>query len=151
MADTEVVQWQTVNDSNSTVNGINIATGCPPADLNQAIRAVMGASARLMANATAAGVVSGANGVAVPLPGGYWLQMGTVVVTLDANGTATANFPMPFPNGVVTCLLTNGDASAHQAPVYMNSASFPNKTAFGINVPGVVSTTYRVNYAALGN
>lgn len=52
MADVEVKDWNQTNDSNGTVNGINIATGCPPASLNQAIRAVMGALARFV-NGTA--------------------------------------------------------------------------------------------------
>jgi microcystin-dependent protein len=44
--DTDVFGWLTANDSNSTVNGLNIAENCPPANINNAIRAVMGALAR---------------------------------------------------------------------------------------------------------
>lgn len=39
--------WSTTASANVTVNGVNIAEGCPPANINNAIREVMAGTASL--------------------------------------------------------------------------------------------------------
>lgn len=42
-----VQDWSSTASANTTVEGVNIAEGCPPANINNAIRAIM-ASVRVM-------------------------------------------------------------------------------------------------------
>lgn len=44
-----VSDWSTTPDANTSIDGVNIAEGCPPANINNAIRRVM-SSVRVMYN-----------------------------------------------------------------------------------------------------
>jgi hypothetical protein len=41
----------------------------------------------------------------------FKIQAGTAVNQTDGSGFARITFPRPFPNGLLTCVLTNGDSS----------------------------------------
>jgi hypothetical protein len=41
--------------------------------------------------------------------GGYFIQAGSIVQNTNSSGVARVTFPTPFPNGLLTVILTNGD------------------------------------------
>jgi len=49
----------------------------------------------------------------------FQIQAGTIVQNADQSGYARITFPAPFPNGLLTVLITNGDSAAS------NGAMFP--------------------------
>jgi hypothetical protein len=44
----------------------------------------------------------------------FYIQAGTSILTTDGAGFARINFPLPFPNVLVSILMTNGDDAAGQ-------------------------------------
>jgi hypothetical protein len=50
-----------------------------------------------------------------PNAGNFYVQAGSAVVKTDAAGYGRITFPKPFPNGLVTVILTNGDSSIDRA------------------------------------
>lgn len=102
-----VSDWSTTASANNTIDGTNIAEGCPPAGLNNAIRSVM-ASVRVMYDnlpstgtlmPKAGGVFSGTQPIytgrgaylhhndSANVSGRiYWLPTGSALPTSPANG-----------------------------------------------------------------
>jgi urease alpha subunit len=79
-------------------------------------------------------------------------QVGSDVVTLDANGTAAISFPAPFGAGVIGVIASNGDATAQAAIV---SVAATTTTGFQVHVDygptaAPVTGQFRVNWIAIG-
>lgn len=76
----DIFDWSTSAGSNTTVDGINIAEGCPPANINNAIRSVMAFARNTFSNALKPFLAGSA---ALPLANG-----GTGSTTASAARTA---------------------------------------------------------------
>lgn len=79
------------------------------------------------------------------------VQAGTVVINfVGANGNLV--WPTPFPNGVLTVIVSNGDGAA-QADVILATRG-TNTVSTGINAidsgGGFITGAIRVNYVAIG-
>ncbi len=84
-------------------------------------------------------------------------QAGSVVVHSNAFGQIVIPFPESFPNGCLTCLVTNGDGfgpgDVHRYTIFSGSsytnanATFHASAAAG---PFIPDTDFRVNYIAFG-
>jgi hypothetical protein len=74
------------------------------------------------------------------------LQCGSDVVTTDGSGNATVIFPTPFPGGVVTVLVTNGDAGVN---AFRPGVTGTTKSNFS-GAFEVLSTEIRLNWIAIG-
>lgn len=61
---------------------------------------------------------------------GLVMQAGTVVAPTDGNGNHTVVFPQPFPNGVLTVVVSNGDSQTIGRAVPMTLQSYTNKNQF---------------------
>lgn len=81
------------------------------------------------------------------IPGGVMRQSGSVEVTTDGSGGATINFPATFGDTNPTVVVSNGNATLTQTPVYLVGQ---NDSAFVVVCPGRLSGTYRVNWTAEG-
>jgi hypothetical protein len=88
--------------------------------------------------------------------GGFLFQAGNVVITTNAAGGAGFNFPVPFPNGVLSVMVMCGDAGASSVGVV--AGIFPQTTLTGWagivdsiqTGTGIVSSLVRLNYIAIG-
>lgn len=101
-----VADWSATAGSNTTVDGINIAEGCPPANLNNALRAIM-ANVRVFYDnvPVPTGVAaSGANADITAL-----LQSVTVTATgtIAANSIGYRGLPVNSPAGAYTLVLAD--------------------------------------------
>lgn len=101
-----VTDYSTSPGSNSTISGLNIAEGCAPANINNAIRQIM-ADVRVFYDG-------------VPIPAGVALSGANADITslrqsttIAATGTATANalgyrgLPLNSPAGAHTLILSD--------------------------------------------
>lgn len=84
------------------------------------------------------------------------IQAGSVVITTDGNGYGNFQWPQVFPNGVIACVISNGDdlATGKNVSVSMGSASITTSTCF---VNAVVTNTgagwaspFRCDFIAIG-
>lgn len=73
------------------------------------------------------------------------IQAGSTVIT-NQNTYGDVTFPTPFPNGVITVVLTNGDAAASSATAW--GVTGTSKTGFGLRISN--NQTTRVNWVAIG-
>jgi len=97
-------------------------------------------------------------GGALPAGVPVMVQAGTHVGTTDANGFAILNLPTPFPNGLLTAVLSSGDGQATGSTVFQVSQT----SGTGSNRTRVVYAAYsppnnrrpnilhRVNWVAFG-
>ncbi|KRE72578.1 hypothetical protein [Arthrobacter sp. Soil762] len=108
------------------------------------------------------------NGGVPPNGGDFLIQAGSVVSVTDNSGYARFSWPKPFPNGLLSVTLTNGDDWAPGRIVFMSVAGRENfwgpagigdKTEVvyvleGINSQNVWgkigNTLHRVNFVAIG-
>lgn len=82
------------------------------------------------------------------------IQGGNVVVTTNASGDASFNFPTPFPTGLLTVILTPGDIGVGGS-FAVNFVTGTNATSVAFRVytgyPSVLATaSSRVNWIAIG-
>lgn len=99
-------------------------------------------------------------GGAVPGGAPMYVQGGTWVATTDGNGFRVLPLPAPFPNGLLTAVLTPGDGNATGATTfpmtqYGSPAVGSDRTrivyaAYGTNGVRRPSLLHRVNWVALG-
>lgn len=97
----------------------------------------------------------------------FQVQAGTYVSTTDHDGYARCWFPKPFPNGLVSLTLTNGDQWANGSADFclagreatFGSAGFGNQSQFvyamtradaGLASGRLPNARHRVNYIAIG-
>lgn len=86
------------------------------------------------------------------------IQAGSVVTTLDASGYGSIDFPVPFPNGIMSTVFINGDSAAtgRDKIISIASAPFTNTTSrvyLGVvNGSGAIYTPgpIRIEYIAVG-
>ncbi|MGN8245230.1 gp53-like domain-containing protein [Cellulomonas soli] len=82
----------------------------------------------------------------------FLLQAGTQVAITDASGYARLTFPKPFPNGLLTAILTNGDSNIDRTAagdvLQMSIAGNPWGTGSRTNVVYAVMRP-RASWAAL--
>jgi hypothetical protein len=97
---------------------------------------------------------------------GFLMQAGTLVQTTDSNGFASVMFSRPFPNGLLTAIVTNGDTSIDRGTTHAHvygvagtpwdagrkhgfaySVAFTNADGQNQMAPGRL---HRINYIALG-
>lgn len=99
---------------------------------------------------------------------GFLMQAGSVVQDTDSNGFASINFPRPFPGGLLSVILTNGDTSIDRAfghPITMGVSGAPwgvgelHGFAYTVSVEDSGGThaihmcanlRHRANYIAIG-
>lgn len=88
-------------------------------------------------------------GVAVPSAGGgqFYIQTGTVVVVTNGSGSGSFTWPTPFPNGLVTAVAVEGDATAGNNHFRLLSST---KVGTSFNFQGMGVNNVRVNYIAIG-
>jgi hypothetical protein len=86
-------------------------------------------------------------------PSGIIEQWGSSIVALNASVSGTITFPVPFPNAIFSCQLTNGDwgVSTHRAAtlVVVSKTLSTITMAAGNGVAG--SANIRVDWSAKGN
>lgn len=106
-----------------------------------------------------AGVLSGWQNPTDPAPTKYFIQgEGFEAVTIAGGaGKATLTFPMPFPNGCLTCIVQYAVTVAAGAFVVVNVIAATNTTAtLEFHVQAGAGTAYlgdsaqRVSYIAIG-
>lgn len=106
------------------------------------------------------------DGVLAPGQTGFLVQAGTAVHYTDAAGFAGITFPRPFPNGLLTIVLTNGDSSIDRATgrtLSYTVAGAPwntgqkHRVVYALSFPdenGVyqrcIGQLHRINYIAIG-
>lgn len=84
------------------------------------------------------------------LPGGLIVQWGNAVVTLDAGGIGTINYPLSFPAAVFTVVVANGDTAAHGEKGFAVGTQNTTGFTFGVKAnPGAVNV--RAAWVAFGN
>lgn len=95
-----VWDWSTTAGSNGTVAGINIAEGCDPGNVNNAIRAVMAAAKGAMWGGTTGGTANAQTVTLTPAPAALVASMtalmiagstNTASMTLNANSLGAKN------------------------------------------------------------
>lgn len=80
--------------------------------------------------------------------GQFYTQAGTFISNTNSAGDATYSFPLPFPNGVQTIILTQGDVTGGQVAFeIIQSTVSVSQFSFQCGAP---NTTVRVNYIAIG-
>lgn len=79
----------------------------------------------------------------------FYIQAGTSVQTLNGSAGGAVNFPVAFPNGVVTVMVSNGDnGTLSQPSVIQNQVS---NAAFGFQYSNSIGTaSIRMNWLAIG-
>lgn len=92
----------------------------------------------------------------------FLVQAGTKVGASDNSGYARLTFPKPFPNGLLTVILTNGDQSIDRAvnrgTITMSVSGLPwnngtkDDVVYTVAVPTgqLPSQTHRINWIAIG-
>jgi hypothetical protein len=89
----------------------------------------------------------------------YFLQAGTNVVPTDGNGYFTINYPVTFPNGVVTVVCIPGESPGGASHIFqgpdlsltsLGSTSLFNGRAYGHAGNAQANTTTRVDWVAVG-
>lgn len=80
------------------------------------------------------------------IPGGYRETTGSTLVTTDGSGNATITFPVAFTANPIV-VVSNGDATQTTTSVHLVGQNF---TAFQVNCPDRISSTFRVNWIAKG-
>lgn len=79
---------------------------------------------------------------------GFLSQAGSSIVTTDASGFAQLTFPKPFPNGLLTVVLTNGDMSVDRAASAALTIGVSGGSPWGTgSKTGVVVSVERYNAA----
>jgi len=87
----------------------------------------------------------------VRLPGGMIYAFGSIVKTLNVNGDATVFYSKPFPGGVTTVVVSNGDGVGVPAETVLSTRPPLARDAFAIRArPFSSGQTLRVNYVAFG-
>jgi hypothetical protein len=110
---------------------------------------------------------NGLDGGIPPAGGNFLIQAGSEIRVSDVNGFSRITFPKPFPNGVLSIVVSNGDTSVdrafgHVLNVSMAGAPFslgrtvdfvtsltlenPNTNAYMM----ATSVRHRINYIAIG-
>ena len=92
----------------------------------------------------------------------FLVQAGTQTATTDGAGFSRVTFPKPFPNGLLTVILTNGDSAIDRAigtVMVMSVAGAPWNNGTAADAVYAVTTAngtarpnqlHRVNYIAIG-
>ena len=85
----------------------------------------------------------------------FLIQAGATVVTTNSSGIGTVTFPTPFPTGLVTVLLTDGDDSATGSDAIVSLRTAPTITSFKFQaIYGPVGEPHvgsmRINWIAIG-
>ena len=145
MAKTKISEWSTTPSSNADIDGINIAEGCAPSGINDAIRDMMAQIRSWQSGATGdpfAGPVTGAVnatvGATTPASGAFTTLSASGAVTLSG-GTANG---VAYLNG--SKVVTTGSA------LVFDGSQF--KTSVSGNTPIVNETTGGTsNYLQLKN
>lgn len=114
--------------------------------------------APLLAPVNLLGAGSVLDGGSVPAGSAIYVQTGTQAAFSDPSGYTRLTFPTPFPNGLLSVVLTNGDDSAAGGMVANVAGGSPFGTGNRSYVvyrtwgPGgiVASRQHRVNYVAVG-
>lgn len=80
--------------------------------------------------------------------GQFYMQAGTSVVTL-VSGVATATLPTPFPNGLLTAVICQGDNT--QTVQYAFAVDTPaSASSFTVKTISTASGSTRINWIAIG-
>lgn len=141
----------TVKDIGQTTSAYTAATA--------AIGGVVVQRGLAAANASGSGNIGGAGagatypGVSAPMI----VQGGSIAAGTGAGGGVQVTYPVPFPNGVMTAMGTNGDNSVgsytfHISPTLGSPSLSLSPYFYVYNLAGalVVNTTVRMNWIALG-
>jgi hypothetical protein len=92
----------------------------------------------------------------------FRVQAGSSVAVSDGSGFGRVNFPMVFPNGLLTAILTNGDSSIDRSrgftltmavagqPWNTGSRADINYSVMDSNGNMVPGTLHRINWIAIG-
>ena len=94
MANTKISEYSSTPASNTDIDGINIAEGCAPSGINNAIRELMSQLKDFQAG-TAGDSFNGPVGTTTAVPGAFTTLTASGAVTLDG-GTANG---VPYLNG----------------------------------------------------
>lgn len=98
----------------------------------------------------------------VPLDAPFYIAGGTVASTIDGAAYFGIVFPKPFPNGLLSCVVMNGDDTAYNDMTFSGDASGPwgagAKDRYVVRVKGpvsggrgyIVGVRIRVNWIAIG-
>lgn len=86
------------------------------------------------------------------------IQGGSTVVTTDASGYFSLNYPAAFPNGVLGVIFSNGDSAAGGRDLIVSAAGAPFTQSVTVGYGGAVdktgaakaSVSIRINWIAMG-
>ena len=120
MAKTKISEWSSTPANNTDIDGINIAEGCAPSDINDAIREMMSQVKDLY---------SGTTGDTISVAGGG-TGVGTLTGIVKGNGTS-AFTAVTAPSGTIV-----GDT---------DTQTLTNKTLTNPTVTNYVETPYSAN------
>jgi hypothetical protein len=138
MAKTKISEWSTTPSSNTDIDGINIAEGCAPSGINDAIRDMM-AQIRSWQSGTYGdtfnGPVNGTVGATTPATGAFTTLSASSTVTLSG-GTANG---VTYLNG--SKVLTSGSALTFDG-ASLRLANAVGTTANGLRLDGGAQVHY---------
>lgn len=78
------------------------------------------------------------------------MKVGTTVVTLNASGDGTLVFAIPFPHGLITAFIMNGDQSVQPGAVFAVFTSSGNGGVSFAVTPNPGAISIRINVIAFG-
>ena len=123
MAKNKVSEWDTTASNNTDIAGINIAEGCAPSGINNAIREIMAQIKDMQTGADSDGLVVGGTFTA---SGGTVLS-GTATVTASApvvmSGTVTMNGNNNIGNTTSSTILSGTVTQTTSSKLYLDTAA----------------------------
>lgn len=133
MAKSTVAQWDQSADNNTDVAGVNIAEGCPPSGINNAIRAIMAQIAALYTT-----LIQGGAAVTNDFLGAVNKRLGNASTIYDTSATPAERFI-----GYRNLPLTTGRTAAYTLALSDMAMAVPITTG-GITVPTNATVAFAV-------
>lgn len=82
--------------------------------------------------------------------GKYIEKSGSVIASVDSTGVGTINYTKPFPNKIISLILTNGDSGNPGGASNGVEIQTSNQTGFVFKYEAAAAGTRRVNFIAKG-
>jgi hypothetical protein len=150
MAKTKISEWSTTPASNTDIDGINIAEGCAPSGINDAIRDLMAQVRSWQSGASGDpfnGPMNGTIGATTAYSGAFTTVSATGVIT-STLATGTAPFTIASTTKVTNLNADLLDGADWASPAALGSTTPAAVSATTLSASGTVSGTGFSNYLA---